>query len=259
MISKKKYDLDYPYTYGEKSEFDLFAWFKIFSIAILAFFTLSFFFGDVVDLLRDSFPTLIKKYTIEITIFSGILYLLMNLAGLEWAAKKNWKLLFKKLTFKDLKIVIGFTILTFLVSILIDGHLFQWIFGVNAKNPVVASDVTLTATITTLIEASFQVVGEEFVAIIPFLLVVSLGKRLHFSQTLTLAIAIVISSLIFGMAHTWTYGGLLQGIVAVFFSRIVMTMAYVKTKNLWVSYLVHYLFDSISFLLTFWAATHLHM
>lgn len=252
MISKKKYDLDLPYTYGEKSAFDLFAWFKILAVTMFAFFSLSFLFHDLLRLLFKDSPWILEKYTAEFTIFSGVLFLLLNIAGLEWSAKQNWRLLFRKVTVKDWKIILGLTILTYIASYF-DTIFYKWIFETPAVNA--AESTSLTTTIVTLIKLLFQLFGEEFIAIIPFLAFVSLGKRFKLNQTFILAAAIVLSSIVFGMAHTWTYGGLLQGIVAVGISRIAITAAYVKTKNVWVSYLVHYLFDATALVLHFMTTT----
>jgi membrane protease YdiL (CAAX protease family) len=248
MISKKKYDLDLPYTYGEKSAFDLFAWFKILTVSIFAFFSLIFFFPDLLHLLFKDSPWILQKYTAEFTIFSGVLFLLLNIAGLEWSAKRNWRLLFRKVMLKDWKIIIGFTALTFVASYF-DATFFKWAFGAPVVNHM--DTANLSTLIINLIEGLFQLFGEEFIAIIPFLAFVSLGKRFKLNQTFVLTAAVILSSIVFGMAHTWTYGGLIHGIIGVGISRIAITMSYVKTKNLWVSYIVHYLFDAIGLVLYF--------
>ncbi|EPH99509.1 CAAX amino terminal protease family protein [Enterococcus faecalis 13-SD-W-01] len=243
---KKNYDLHYPYTYGEKSSFDLFAWFKLISITLFSFFFLTFFYSDMLELLlHGSFLEAVKKHWPEFSVLGGMLYLLINIGGLEWAAKDNWKLLFKKLTWKDAKIIVVFTILAWVAAIAN-----ALLFGssvTSTANPALTHDVS-TFFIHGF-ESIFQLMGEELIAIVPFLALVSLGKFLKLNNTWTTVIAVVLSSIIFGMAHTWTYGGVVQGIINTSLTRVVLTNAYVRTKNIWVSYIIHYIFDMSIFTL----------
>lgn len=247
----KQNDLHYPYTYGEKSSLDIFAWFKLISITVFAFFFLSFFYTDLLQLLlHGSFLEAATTHWTEFTVFGAMLYLLINIAGLEWAAKENWKLLFKKLTWKDGKIIVIFTILAWIVAILGQNLLF---FGVSSKaNAAITHDAS-TFWIHEF-ESIFQLMGEEFIGIIPFLALVSLGKYLKLDSKLIIFLAVFLSSILFGVFHTWTYGSVLAGISSVALPRIVFTYSYIKTKNLWVSYLVHFIYDMGFFALAFFAA-----
>jgi hypothetical protein len=189
-------DLHYPYTYGEKSSFDIFAWFKLISITVFAFFFLSFFYTDLLQLLlHGSFLEAAKTHWAEFTVFGAILFLLINIAGLEWAAKENWKLLFKKLTWKDGKIIVISTILAWIFSIL--GQELSF-FDVGSKANPAVTHVASTFWIHEF-ESIFQLMGEEFLGIIPFLALVSLGKYLKLDSRLVIFLAVLLSSFLFGV------------------------------------------------------------
>lgn len=235
-MSKKKYDLHYPYTYGETSSLDVFSWFKVLSITTFALFFLTVFYNDILKLLPFH---LVHKYAIELVILPGIIYLLLNIAGLEWASKDNWKLLFKKVTWKDVWLVLGAAI----VAIALEFTLGAIIGTSGHANPALSIDHSLLGFLVNQFDTIFQLMGEEFLAIVPFLAFVSLGKYLKWNQTLVTILAIILSSILFGMAHTWAYGGLLAGIQATLVGRIIFTLTFVKTKNIWVSYFTHYLYD----------------
>lgn len=248
---KKKYDLHYPYTYGETSSLDIFAWFKVLSITTFALFFLTVFSKDFMD---SVFPHLYNKYLIEFTVFFGIIYLLLNIAGLEWASKDNWKLLFRKVTWKNVWMAIGYSIAAVVLSIIFAEILVK-IFGtLGHANPIATNTHTLLEYVINQFESIFQLMGEEILAIVPFLALISLGKYLKWNQTLVTVLAIILSSILFGMAHTWAYGGVLAGIEATFVGRIILTLTFVKTKNIWVSYFAHYLYDFIVFTVAFLAA-----
>jgi membrane protease YdiL (CAAX protease family) len=241
---KKKHDLHYPYTYGETSSLDVFSWFKILSITTFALFFLTVFYNDILKLLPFQ---LLHKYAIELVILPGIIYLLLNIAGLEWASKDNWKLLFKKVTWKDVWLALGAAIVAIVLALILGA-----ILGTSGHaNPSASMDHDLLGFLVNQFETIFQLMGEEFLAIVPFLAFVSLGKYLKWNQTLITVLAVILSSILFGMAHAWAYGGLLAGIQATFVARIILTLTFVKTKNIWVSYFTHYLYDFSIFTVVF--------
>lgn len=66
--------------------------------------------------------------------------------------------------------------------------------------------------------------------------------------------ALLLSSIIFGLLHLPTYQwNWLQVIFVIGLGRVIETAAYVRTKSIWASFLVHYAFDTLAFLLGFLA------
>lgn len=102
------------------------------------------------------------------------------------------------------------------------------------------------------LENVFQLLGEEFLALMPFLAFAQLGYHWGWSKKRALLFGLVVSSVIFGLYHISTYGyNVGYAILGLTFTRIAMTMAYMKTKSIWASYAVHFTFDFLSFLISF--------
>ncbi|MEA4988474.1 MAG: CPBP family intramembrane glutamic endopeptidase [Anaerovorax sp.] len=95
-----------------------------------------------------------------------------------------------------------------------------------------------------------MLLGEELITIIPFLIVLEFSyKHLNFSRKKAIIITWVVTSLFFGAIHLPTYSwNIVQAIIGIGIARIVLTFAYIKTKNIWISFLVHLLNDWILFL-----------
>ncbi|RYE67123.1 MAG: CPBP family intramembrane metalloprotease, partial [Oxalobacteraceae bacterium] len=57
-------------------------------------------------------------------------------------------------------------------------------------------------------------------------------------------LAWLLSAVVFGLAHLPTYGwNLVQCLVVIGSARLVLTLAYLKTKNIWVSFGAHVIND----------------
>lgn len=92
-----------------------------------------------------------------------------------------------------------------------------------------------------------QLIGEELITILPFLALLALATSvLGWSRRTTVLIGWVGSALLFAALHLPTYDwNILQCLVLIGLSRLVLTLAYFVTKNLWVSSGAHILNDWI--------------
>lgn len=97
----------------------------------------------------------------------------------------------------------------------------------------------------------FDLMSEELFAIITFLaLLALLYQILHVSQTASILIALLVSSILFGLIHFQAYDWhLTQMLFVIGAARFFITGVYIKTKNLWLAFLIHYLWDVAMFLL----------
>lgn len=93
-----------------------------------------------------------------------------------------------------------------------------------------------------------QFIGEELLFVVPFLFVINKFKKINYN--LRVFLALVISSLLFGAIHMQTYGSLIQAIALIGFLRIGVSMSYVLSKSLTVSYITHGIYDWILIFLT---------
>ncbi|MFH5776921.1 type II CAAX prenyl endopeptidase Rce1 family protein [Paracoccus sp. NGMCC 1.201697] len=92
-----------------------------------------------------------------------------------------------------------------------------------------------------MLSALPSLLGEELLAILPMLAVTSfLRSRTGVGAGLTLALGIVSGWLVFCLAHPPTYDWNVAqcfGVIGV--ARLVFTLAFLVTRNLWVSFGVH--------------------
>lgn len=117
--------------------------------------------------------------------------------------------------------------------------------------------MTGIALVARLLPTVPQLIGEELLGILPFLAVLWFCvTRMRLSRPAGVLIGLLVSALVFGAAHLptydWNWGQALLGIGS---ARVFLTLAYVATRNLWVSAGAHVLNDWIGFIFAF-AAGH---
>ncbi|MDI9914991.1 CPBP family intramembrane glutamic endopeptidase [Rhodococcus sp. IEGM 1379] len=141
--------------------------------------------------------------------------------------------------------MIGFAVLniaaTFVLALIV-----QSIFG-TAANDVLegAGEAGGLGTLAFYVGTFFQLIGEDVFTIIPFLAVMYfLFAKAKFSRQNAILPAWLISSLWFAAAHLPTYDwNFAQAFVVIGGARIILTLAYIRTKNLWVSSGAHIIND----------------
>lgn len=109
---------------------------------------------------------------------------------------------------------------------------------VNPIFEVLTPDNFKSFFISTLI----QFIAEEIIFIIPFLFVIN--KMKSENKILKTILAIIFSSVIFGTMHLSTYNyNVLQAVLIISIIRAGLSMSYVLSKNLTVTYLIHIIYD----------------
>jgi membrane protease YdiL (CAAX protease family) len=114
-------------------------------------------------------------------------------------------------------------------------------------NAAIGSIVGLDTTgrVLFLVKVALQLLGEEVISILPFLALLTLfTQRFGVSRRVAIVGAWLLSALLFGLAHLPTYGwNLVQCILIIGSARLVLTLPWIMTKNLWVSTGAHVLND----------------
>lgn len=97
--------------------------------------------------------------------------------------------------------------------------------------------------------------GEELFSILPFLAIVYvLYAKVKLSRKSSVIIAWLVVAVYFGAAHLPTYGwNVAQALLIIGVARLILTLAYIRTKNILVSTGAHILNDWFGF--TFVLAT----
>jgi len=179
------------------------------------------------------------------TVFNQVITVALPLAALAFIAPGNWGALFRRVRGRDLALMVGFVLLNLVVSGVVS-LVVGVVFGANA-NAAAAQLTQETGSGVALFffGTVFQLFGEELVTILPFLALVHLFyARAGFPRGRSVVIAWLLSALLFGLLHLPAYDwNLVQSVVVIGSARLVLSLAYIKTKNIWVSYGAHLIND----------------
>ena len=167
-------------------------------------------------------------------------YFLTGVIPALYICKGNYSLFFKKLKLKDIKLIILCVIAIYVYTIAV-GAILSSSIGMAAH-----TDFAESGNLMNIICTIFQVMGEEFFKIFMLLILMYVLYKLTGNRNASLAIGLFGSMAIFGLAHYNAYEGrilqilLIQGLGSIF-----EYYGYLKTKNVWVSYLIHIIRDLI--------------
>lgn len=214
------------------------------------------FYNDVPKLsLGEWSILLISVILIILTIYlfssnhlvKAVILFLATIIPALYICKGNYGLFFKKIKLKNIKTIILCYLGYMLYTIIIAFPILALMHYPMADNAILPMAEQFSATFVGSI--FLQLIGEEFLKIFALLLIMygvykSTGKR-----DISIYIGIVGSLFIFGMAHYAAYSGrifqilLVQGLGSIF-----NLYAYMKTKNVFVSYIVHLMIDFTGFI-----------
>jgi uncharacterized protein len=179
------------------------------------------------------------------TVFNQVITVALPLGALAFVAPGNLGALFRRVRGRDLALMVGFALLNLAVSGVV-ALVVGLVFGANA-NAVAAqlSQDTGSGLALFFFGTGVQLFGEELFTILPFLAVVHLFySRAGLPRGGSVVIAWLLSALLFGLLHLPAYDwNLVQSVVVIGSARLVLTLAYIKTKNIWVSYGAHLIND----------------
>jgi hypothetical protein len=169
----------------------------------------------------------------------------LPLAVLAWVAPGHWRVLFGPVGWHEIKWMVLFVLFNILVSMGVGALLKPFVeFQSNAAVAGIAdqgaADLWLLFGRT-----APQLLGEEVITILPFLALLTLfTRRLGNGRRAAILWAWLLSALFFGLIHLPTYDwNLIQCVVIIGTARLVLTLPWIMTKNLWVSTGAHILND----------------
>lgn len=171
---------------------------------------------------------------------SALLFPALPLVGLALTAGRHWTALFRRPTWRDLGIGVGCAVLCMAVSAFVAIVVMKT--SVTASNPVIGMITAMSPAELALFFARTapQLLGEELVTIIPFLALLTLCNATLKARRPAIVAAWIVSALIFGALHLPTYGWhVVQALVVIGSARLVLTLPYLITKNLWASTIAH--------------------
>lgn len=191
-----------------------------------------------------------------------ILFAGIPLATFITLVKPNWRAIFKPLKLADIPTIIVFWLLTLGLSA-------AAAFIVSGGSPV--GHFTENSATNTVLDGGFwgivgfylgtfmQLFGEELVTILPFLAILYwLHAKFNVSRKLAIILALIVTAVSFGAMHLPTYDwNVVQALLLIGVARIALTLAYIRTKNILVSFGAHVLNDWVGFTLALVVAASL--
>ena len=194
--------------------------------------------GFLITLLFGLIPkTGIPQYIAE------FIYFLIPFATFLYVANGKLGLICKKFQKSDIWLILGTIILYFVYS-LVMGVLLKSLGIVAHTNPAISH----LDSILFWIAFPFQIFGEELIKVIPFIIVLFLIYKFTGRRKLGIIMATLVSVIIFGILHYNAYGSIITVILIQGIGSIIMLFAYLKSKNILTSYIVHLATDTILFL-----------
>jgi membrane protease YdiL (CAAX protease family) len=161
----------------------------------------------------------------------------------------HWSSLFGRVGVREVRLMLGFALLNIVVSMGLGFIVMS--LGHTSSN----ASASQLATLDTVERIAFfaktlpQLLGEEVITILPFLALLQwLTQSLRWGRKAAVVAAWVCTSVMFGLLHLPTYDwNWLQCIVVIGGARMVLTLPWIMTKNLWVSTGAHITNDWILF------------
>lgn len=171
----------------------------------------------------------------------------LPLVALGLAAPGRWTAIFGRVGFREVRLMFGFALLNILVSFAV-GFLVKR-FGTVASNQGIADAAGLEGVrlANFFAKTGVQLLGEELLTILPFLAILTLcHARLGLGRGAAVLVAWLLSAIVFGLLHLPTYNwNWVQCLVVIGSARLVLSWAYIWSKNIWVSTGAHVLNDWI--------------
>lgn len=179
----------------------------------------------------------------------AVLFAAIPLAVLARVAPGHWRVMFGRVGWRECRLMVGFASLNIAVTMTVGALVSAYAeVSSNAAGGLLASMGTADR-LAFFAKMVPQLLGEELVMVLPFLAVLTLlTQRFGVSRPAAVVAAWLVSSLIFGLIHLPTYDwNFVQCIVIIGTARLVLTLPWMLTKNLWVSTGAHILNDWLLF------------
>lgn len=175
----------------------------------------------------------------------ALLFCTVPLLGLAAVAGPSWKALFGPVGGREVAWMVGIALLNLVVSMLLG-----WLvttFAHTSANPAVEKlglddSAALAFRFAAMVP---QLLGEELFTILPFLACLWwLHSRRGMRRQTAVFVAWLVSAVPFALAHLPTYDwNWVQCLVGIGGARLVLSLAYLTTRNTWVSTGAHVLND----------------
>ncbi|MEZ5460675.1 lysostaphin resistance A-like protein [Dokdonella sp.] len=236
----KQTELDYPYFDDKPVALDWLDWFIVLAALALGLAVLT-------DL---PLPLEWMGSTAD-GLTRAILFFVIPLAALYWRTGGRIGVLFNGFRMSYLWWGLAFGALNLVFS-LGGGALLLQVLDLASNETVagLAKDGPAGGALVFFSRTGLQLFGEEVITILPFLFLLWLGvKKIGLSRRTSVVVAWIGSALIFGAIHLPTYDwNVFQALLVIGPVRLVLTLAYMKTRSIWTSTIAHVFNDWTMFI-----------
>lgn len=194
-----------------------------------------------------AYVMLVKHIPVEIdyNIFPIALMLSTTLPILI-VARGNYGYFFKKIQRGDIKYIILTIVISFIYS-LVFGAIFYMAEGVPH---MVGDELPIISSIQNVLTLVIQLMGEELFKVIIILIMMLILYKLSKNRKASLAVSVFVALVAFGLMHAGEYGSILRVIIVQGLGSVFDVLLYLKTKNVFASYLAHLLYDLLTLAMT---------
>ena len=177
-----------------------------------------------------------------------VLFLALPAAVFAWASRGRWRLLFRPVHGRDVGAMVVFWLVNLALSAVAAFIVSGGELGGLAENSVTDDLTGPSQLVGFYLGTGIQLLGEEVFTILPFLAVMAFLHSRGSSRRRSILVAWLATAVWFGAAHLPTYDwNLGQAVLVIGVARLVLTLAFIRTKNLWVSFGAHLLNDWVTF------------
>jgi membrane protease YdiL (CAAX protease family) len=227
---------DFPFYRGEPAAISSRQWLFVMAMVVAGFLALA---------LPIPWPSGVFWSFVPALLMLGLP--LMALAGV---AAGNWKAIFGRVRGREVRLMFGFALLNILVSMSV-GAVVMALFGTTSNGAAAQlGGLDMAGRITFFAKTIPQLLGEEIITVLPFLALLQwLTKGVGMGRKGAIVGAWLVTSVVFGLIHLPTYNwNWIQCIVVIGSARMVLTLPWLLTKNIWVSTGAHIVNDWLLFI-----------
>jgi membrane protease YdiL (CAAX protease family) len=195
------------------------------------------------------FIALVAPLPFADNIFTGwvraFLFVALPLLALRIAAPVNWRASFARVGWREVRQMFAFALLNIVITLAVGAAIKA--YGTVTPNAAIADAAQLSGAhlLNFFAKVALQLLGEELITILPFLAVLALcHDRFNLGRNTSVLFAWLASAIAFGLIHLPTYDwNFVQCLVVIGSARLVLTWAYIWSKNIWVSTGAHIIND----------------
>jgi uncharacterized protein len=184
-----------------------------------------------------------------LNLIPAVLYTGLPLVTLTSVSRGKHAALFGEFGFQEFGLAIGFGVLTILASFATALVLLQFTSMNDNPAAAVLSSANTFDIVVFLVRTFIQLIGEEIMTVLLLLAVLWFSYRhLRLPRTTAMVLAVIVSTLWFGAVHLPTYNwNFVQAFGGIGMARLMLSAAYLVTRNLWVSTGAHVFNDWFEF------------